>query len=72
MKNIILTRTSCVESKFGWTYIGHKETVHGVEATFVDRAGVKHRIRSLYLVACDGGGSRVRKAAGIKMIGGPM
>lgn len=72
MKNIVLTRTSCVESKFGWTYVGHEETRDGIATTFVDQAGVRHVIRSKYLVACDGGGSRVRKEAGIQMIGGPM
>ena len=72
MKNIVLTRTSCVESRFGWTYVGHEDTRDGIATTFVDQAGVNHVIRSKYLVACDGGGSRVRKAAGIKMIGGPM
>lgn len=71
LKDIILERTK-VRSRFGWKYLSHIEDVNGVVATFVDIYGLEHTVRSKYLVGCDGGSSRVRKTAGIKMIGGQM
>lgn len=71
LKKIILERTK-VRSRFGWKYLSHAEDVNGVLANFVDIYGQEHTVHSKYLVGCDGGSSRVRKTAGIKMIGGQM
>lgn len=44
----------------------------GVTSTIVDlRTGEHHTVRSRYLLAADGAGSRVRKSLGIEMIGPP-
>ena len=71
LKEIILKKR-LVTSRFGWKYVAHTEQSDGVIATFMDYQGQNHTVRSQYLVACDGGGSRVRKTAGIRMIGGQM
>lgn len=52
----------------GWEFTGYRETGDGVEATF-RQDGVEHVLRSSYLVACDGGRSTVRKAAGFDFPG---
>lgn len=59
-------------SRFGWTYMGHVEAADGLTATFIDTEGQTHTVRARYLVGCDGGSSKVRKAASIKMVGGQM
>jgi 2-polyprenyl-6-methoxyphenol hydroxylase-like FAD-dependent oxidoreductase len=61
-----------IDSHFGWKYLSHAETADGVEAKFVDTKGEEHTVRSKYLVGADGGASRVRRNAGIKMLGAPM
>jgi FAD-dependent monooxygenase len=71
LKSIVIEKEN-VTSKFGWTYVGHVETDKGVTATFVDGTGASHVVLARYLVGCDGGSSRVRKCAGIKMLGGQM
>jgi FAD-dependent monooxygenase len=63
---------SNVSTKFGWTYLVHTEGEQGVSTTFVDQNGEYHVLHSKYLIACDGGGSRIRKTAGIPMTGGQM
>jgi 2-polyprenyl-6-methoxyphenol hydroxylase-like FAD-dependent oxidoreductase len=63
---------SSVNSNFGWTYQSHKETSDGIESLLVDNQSRTHIVRSKYLVGADGGGSRVRKHSGIKMLGGPL
>lgn len=73
LKDLILTKSKThVRSRFGWKYLFHVEDQDGVIATFVDVHGQQHTVRSQHLVACDGGSSRVRKTAGIKMVGGQM
>ena len=71
LKDIILTRTQ-IRTRFGWKYLSHVEDADGVLGTFVDFHGQEHTVRSRYLVGCDGGSSKVRKTAGIKMVGGQM
>ncbi|KAL2796952.1 FAD binding domain-containing protein [Aspergillus keveii] len=68
----IVVRKANVTSKLGWTYVGHIETDNGVTASFVDGTGASHVVLARYLVGCDGGSSRVRKCAGIKMLGGQI
>ncbi|KAI3008885.1 hypothetical protein CBS147346_2320 [Aspergillus niger] len=70
-KGIISTRAN-VTSKVGWTYTNHVETHDGVTATFIDGTAATRTVRTRYLVGCDGGSSRVRKSAGIKMLGGQI
>ncbi|PYI19832.1 FAD/NAD(P)-binding domain-containing protein [Aspergillus violaceofuscus CBS 115571] len=67
--------SAAMQLRLGWKYLHHVEdaTTGVVWATFLEVAtGVEHRVRSRYLVGTDGGGSRVRTAAGIRMLGGPM
>lgn len=71
LRKVILAQSG-IRGKFGWKYLHHVEDHDGVLATIVDQNGEQHTLKSRYLVACDGGGSRVRKTAGIGMIGGPM
>jgi len=62
-----------IDSHFGWKYLSHIETREGVKSTFIDTvSSQRHVVRSKYLVGADGGGSRVRRNAGIKMLGGPL
>jgi hypothetical protein len=61
-----------IDGRFGWKFQTLVEDDTGVTSTFVDLEGKGHVVRSRYLIGCDGGGSRVRRFAGIKMIGGYM
>lgn len=71
LKDVIQIRTQ-IKARFGWKYLTHVEDADGVLATFVDVHGHEHTVRGRYLVGCDGGSSRVRKTARIKMVGGQM
>ncbi|KAJ5710575.1 hypothetical protein N7488_004731 [Penicillium malachiteum] len=71
LKEVICNKAS-VTTGVGWTYTSHIETDNGVSATFVDTNGATHIVRTRYLVGCDGGGSKVRKCTGIKMLGGQI
>ncbi|KAL2826601.1 FAD binding domain-containing protein [Aspergillus cavernicola] len=71
MRGVVLGRGN-VEVRTGWRYIGHVEDGDGVSATFVDGAGQERTVFGRYLVGCDGGSSRVRKEAGIRMVGGQV
>ncbi|KAJ5263382.1 hypothetical protein N7478_010987 [Penicillium angulare] len=71
LKELICGKAN-VTTKFGWTYMSHVETDDGVLATFLDCTGATYTIRARHLVGCDGGSSRVRKSAGIKMLGGQI
>lgn len=57
-----------VRGYFGWRFVGLEETKEGVvsEAVANDGTGRRMRIRSEYVVGCDGGGSAVRRAIGVK------
>lgn len=71
MKKILLEKLN-ITTKFGWKYTSHNEDANGVTVNFTDLDGNAHTMRGRYLVGCDGGGSRVRRTAGIQMQGGPM
>ncbi|KAL2807903.1 FAD binding domain-containing protein [Aspergillus granulosus] len=71
LKGIICSKAN-VTSKFGWTYMSHVETAEGVTATLIDGVGATRTVRARYLVGCDGGSSKVRQSAGIKMLGGQI
>ncbi|PYH42624.1 FAD/NAD(P)-binding domain-containing protein [Aspergillus saccharolyticus JOP 1030-1] len=76
MRRLILEQASAgsaMQIRPGWKYLHHVEDATGVWATFLAvEQGVQHRVRSRYLVGTDGGRSRVRNAAGIRMLGGSM
>ncbi|KAJ0419861.1 FAD binding domain-containing protein [Aspergillus carlsbadensis] len=63
-----------VDFRVGWEYIGHEEVPEEgtVRAFFLDEDGQKQEAAGVYLVGCDGGRSRVREAAGIRMVGGTL
>jgi 2-polyprenyl-6-methoxyphenol hydroxylase-like FAD-dependent oxidoreductase len=54
----------------GWRLLGHEEDADGVTARIEEAAtGRTENVRALYMAACDGGGSGVRRALGIRMNG---
>ncbi|KIY03003.1 uncharacterized protein Z520_01469 [Fonsecaea multimorphosa CBS 102226] len=62
-----------IESHFGWKFERLSESEDGVECELTDTtAGETHRVRAQYVIGCDGAGSRVRKAIGVDLIGGPV
>jgi 2-polyprenyl-6-methoxyphenol hydroxylase-like FAD-dependent oxidoreductase len=61
-----------IDGRFGWKFQTFLEENAGVTSTFLDLDGKEHKVRSQYILGCDGGGSRVRRAAGIKMFGGSL
>jgi FAD-dependent monooxygenase len=61
-----------INGKFGWKFVSSTEDEEGVTSHLVDKDGRTHIVRSQYLAGCDGGGSTVRKSAGIKLTGGPL
>jgi 2-polyprenyl-6-methoxyphenol hydroxylase-like FAD-dependent oxidoreductase len=69
MKRKCLEQPS-IDGRFGWKYQSAIEDETGVTSTFIDPKAQTHTIRSKYLIGCDGGGSKVRKTAGIRMVGG--
>lgn len=59
-----------VDFRAGWRFVGAEEDADGVTARLVHVAtGREETVRSRYLAACDGGGSGVRRALGIRMNG---
>lgn len=61
-----------IETHFGWKLESLVESTAGVEATVVDQTGQLHKIKSQYVIGCDGAGSKVRAAIGSKLEGGPV
>ena len=60
-----------VDSYFGMRFDSLVETNAGVECELTDVSGEKHVVHTGYVVGCDGGGSKVRREIGGKLIGGP-
>ncbi|EPR15189.1 FAD-monooxygenase [Sphingobium indicum IP26] len=59
-----------VDVRFGWAYEAFEQDAEGVTATIRNGGtGETASIRALYLAGCDGGGSRVRRDAGIDLEG---
>lgn len=69
MKQKCLEQPS-IDGRFGWIYQSAVEDDSGVTSFFIDLEGQTYTVRSKYLIGCDGGGSKVRRGAGIRMIGG--
>jgi FAD-dependent monooxygenase len=61
-----------VESFFGMKFESLVESDAGVECELTDVSGEKHIVNAEYVVGCDGAGSRVRRAIGADLIGGPV
>lgn len=61
-----------IQSYFGMTFESLVESDSGVECELTDTRGEKHLVKAEYVVGCDGGGSRVRKAIGAELVGGPV
>jgi 2-polyprenyl-6-methoxyphenol hydroxylase-like FAD-dependent oxidoreductase len=62
-----------IDCHYGLKFESLVETEKGVESTLSDvTTGEKHVVHSEYVVGCDGAGSRVRKAMGSELIGGPV
>ncbi|KAL6900540.1 FAD binding domain-containing protein [Trichoderma evansii] len=62
-----------IDAHFGLKFESFTETDDGVESILTDvTTGDKHIVHSKYLVGCDGAGSRVRRSAGIDLVGGPI
>ncbi|KAL2820938.1 monooxygenase [Aspergillus cavernicola] len=60
-----------IESHFGWKLDTLTEYNDYVESEIIDQDGCRHFIKSKYVIGCDGAGSRVRRAVGIKLKGDP-
>jgi 2-polyprenyl-6-methoxyphenol hydroxylase-like FAD-dependent oxidoreductase len=59
-----------VSLRHGWRFLDFTEDAEGVTSRIEEVAtGTVETVRSRYLVACDGGGSGIRKALGIRMNG---
>jgi len=54
-----------VRSFWGWKFVGLEEGDGAVTSEAVDAEGKKLRIRSEYVVGCDGAGSAVRRCVGL-------
>lgn len=61
-----------IKCLFGMEFVDLTEIESKVTSELVDLSGRKHFIDSKYVIACDGAGSRVRKAIGNTLIGGPV
>jgi putative polyketide hydroxylase len=60
------------ELRFDTECLGFEQDAGGVTAHSIHgRSGVETEIRCEYLIACDGAGSRMRKIAGVAMLGIP-
>lgn len=66
-----LEQKSQAELRFGWSFEDFRQFESHVDVTLRDGHGKAHQVRALYLVGCDGGGSRVRTVADIGLSGTP-
>ncbi|MEO1058782.1 MAG: FAD-dependent monooxygenase [Actinomycetota bacterium] len=64
--------TSTIDLRYGHEWLTSEQDHDGVTSTIRNRAtGEEFNVRSTYVLAADGAGSRVRKSLGIDMIGPP-
>jgi 2-polyprenyl-6-methoxyphenol hydroxylase-like FAD-dependent oxidoreductase len=62
-----------IQTFFGYRFEELKEEASTVISTITDvKKNEKVTVKSDYVVACDGAGSRVRRSAGLKITGGPV
>lgn len=68
LKNILDRDADLIDVKFGWKFDGFTQDATGVTSTITHQtSGARKKVRSQYLVGCDGGNSRVRKGLGIEL-----
>lgn len=67
----IVSNEPLVDARFGFKLESVKEEKDGVVSELQTHSGDKYVVRSDYVLGCDGGGSRVRRALGIRLAGGP-
>ncbi len=68
-----LRASAGAELRYGHQWERSEQLVDGVVSEVVEvGTGATTRVRSRYVVGCDGAGSRVRKLLGIEMVGPPL
>ncbi|MEM7411345.1 MAG: FAD-dependent monooxygenase [Myxococcota bacterium] len=61
-----------IDLRYGWQWEESRQDASGVSSTLRDLdSGERHEVRSRYVIAADGAGSRVRRSLGIEMQGPP-
>lgn len=66
----VIDENPLIDVRFGWAFESYREDENGITSLICNTAsGETTEIRSHYLAGCDGGGSRVRSEAGIKLEG---
>ena len=61
-----------IDSHFGMKFESLVESDDSVTCTLTEtNSGMTHTVKSAYVIACDGAGSRVRRAIGVDLTGGP-
>ncbi|TVY93181.1 FAD-dependent monooxygenase [Lachnellula willkommii] len=69
----ICQKNPLIQTHFGYKFEELKEEDDFVISTLTDlESSKKILVKSKYVVACDGAGSRVRKSTGLKITGGPV
>jgi FAD-dependent monooxygenase len=69
----ICERNPLITTFFGCKFEELTEEEDGVTSVLTEiKTNEKIRVRSQYVIACDGAGSRVRRSAGLKITGGPV
>lgn len=69
----ICQKNPLIETHFGYKFEELSEENDFVLSTLIDlKNEEKIIVKSKYVVACDGAGSRVRKSTGLKITGGPV
>ena len=64
-----LARSPLVNTRYGSRLWGVTESADGVRATIIEQDGTQSVIEADYILGCDGAGSAVRKASGIRYVG---
>ena len=67
-----IQQEALIDSHFGMKFESLAETETSVDCELTDQEGETHKVKAQYVIGCDGGGSRVRKAIGVELIGGPV
>ncbi|MGA5544940.1 FAD-dependent monooxygenase [Mycobacterium sp. NPDC051198] len=68
LKEILETRSECVDVRYGWALQSFIQDTDGVTAMIENTAtGQTHTVRADYLAGCDGAGSVVRRGLGIEL-----
>lgn len=61
-----------IDSHFGMKFESLVEEEDSVTCTLTETtSGETHTVKSAYVIGCDGAGSRVRRAIGVTLTGGP-